>query len=89
MTEFDGTTPPAFDPTSWTAAQLAHFGPVVGGTQLVTLLGYRTNDAFEKALAKNQLGVPVFRLGVRRGWYAMTVEVCDWLIKARASARTP
>ena len=75
-----------FDALRWRETQLERLGPLVGGSQLITMLGYRTPDAFEKARTKNLVGVRVFRLENRRGWYALTTEVCEWLLRARASA---
>lgn len=58
-------------------------GPVLGGGELAAALGYRTADAFGKAARGNRLPIPTFEIAGRRGRYAMTVDLANWLWSAR------
>ena len=58
-------------------------GPLLGGDELVRVLGYRTSAALRQAHKRGQISVPVFRLPDRRGYYALTYEVAAWIAEAR------
>lgn len=58
-------------------------GPVLGGAQLAAALGYRTADAFGKAARTNRLPIPTFSIAGRRGRYAMTIDLANWLWAVR------
>ena len=58
-------------------------GPLLGGAELVRILGYRTSAAFRQAHKRGQISVPIFKLPDRRGYYALTHEVADWIAEAR------
>ena len=58
-------------------------GPLLGGAELVRVLGYRTSAAFRQAHKRGQISVPVFKLPDRRGYYALTHEVAEWIAEAR------
>lgn len=55
------------------------YGPIMGGKDLWKALGYKTFAAFARALDKSTIGVKVFRIEGRRGWFAMTEDVVNWL----------
>lgn len=65
---------------------LRTYGHVVGGGALYQLLGYATPDAFQQALRRDAIGVPVFTLPGRRGKFAMTQDISAFLIRHRANA---
>jgi len=58
-------------------------GPLLGGAELVRILGYRTSAAFRQAHKRGQISVPIFKLPDRRGYYALTHEVAEWIAEAR------
>lgn len=82
-------TPGNFDETLWIEEQVNRYGPVVGGSDLRSLLGFRTAAAFQKARLQGQLEVLVFTMRGRQGMFAVTQEACRWVLAQRqlASAR--
>lgn len=65
---------------------LDQYGPLMGGRDLVMALGYRTLPAFRKACRENLLGITVFTLPNRKGRYAFTRDVADWLVRVSGTA---
>ncbi|KFN42712.1 hypothetical protein N787_03405 [Arenimonas metalli CF5-1] len=61
-------------------------GHVVGGEALYRLLGYGSADAFQQALRREGVGLPVFALPGRRGKFAMTRDVSAFLLRHRDQA---
>lgn len=59
-------------------------GPLIGGKDLYAALGFRTYFAFLRAQKLNAIGVHVFKIDNRRGWFALTAEVSRW-IEARSN----
>jgi len=76
---------PEFDPHAWVEEQLQRYGPVLGGDDLRTFLGYRTAAALAKARYLGLVGVPLFSIPGRKGKFAMTSEACSWLLALRRS----
>ncbi len=64
----------------------ARFGALLGGTDLYSVLGFKTYAAFYRAKELGNLGVSVFQIPGRRGWFALTEDVSVWL---RVRARGP
>jgi hypothetical protein len=60
--------------------------PLLGGTRLWKLLGYSSAAAFNKAVERNTVPVPTFRIPHRRGRFARTHDVVRWLIAVSAGA---
>jgi len=58
---------------------LNQFGPTLGGRDLYAALGFKTYAAFHRSKQRNEVGVNVFSLPGRRGWFALTLDVADWL----------
>lgn len=58
-------------------------GPMLGGAKLAAALGYRTADAFGKAARGNRLPIPTFEITGRRGRYATTTDLANWLWSKR------
>jgi hypothetical protein len=88
MTERDTRIP------AGTHAALAHqleeqlldrYGPLLGGFDLAKVLGYPTMRAFQQAVARGVVGVPVFPMEKRRGRFALASEVAAWLARQRVT----
>lgn len=58
-------------------------GPVLGGAQLTKALGYPTQSAFRRTVARGAVPIPVFTISGRRGRFALTRDVAAWLISIR------
>lgn len=57
----------------------ARYGALMGGTDLYAALGFKSYSAFYRAKEIGELGVNVFQLPGRRGWFALTETVAVWL----------
>ncbi|RIX76320.1 hypothetical protein D3H34_22505 [Acidovorax cavernicola] len=55
------------------------YGPMVRARALVAALGFKTYAAFYKARREEKLPVKVFDLEGRRGPFARTTDIADWL----------
>lgn len=62
---------------------LDRYGPLVGGPELERLLGYTSNSAFRQAIHRGCLPVNVFTLPDRRGKFAFTSDIAEWLLTLR------
>jgi hypothetical protein len=60
---------------------LEKYGPLIGGPDLVKVLGYRSNASFRRAVRLGIIGVRVFDIPGRKGKYAKTQDVVAWLKK--------
>lgn len=58
---------------------LFQFGPTLGGHDLYAALGFKTYSAFHRSKQRDEIGVHVFTLPGRRGWFALTTDVAAWL----------
>lgn len=56
-------------------------GPFISGETLWKTLGYPSAAAFRQAKSQGRLDVRVFKLPNRRGNFAFTHEVAEWLQK--------
>lgn len=54
-------------------------GPLISGELLWKSIGFTSATAFRQAVAQDRIGIPVFSLPKRRGTYAFTNHVADWL----------
>jgi hypothetical protein len=59
---------------------------MMSGKALAAALGYPTSGAFRQAIARNTVPVPVFSIEHRRGKFALSTEVAQWLADQRLSA---
>ena len=59
-------------------------GATVGGGQLTRALGYPSQDAFRKASHRGRLPVRTFEMVGRRGRFAVTTDIAQWLWDQRA-----
>lgn len=64
----------------------AQYGAVLGSTALIKELGYPSSGAFQQALVRGTVPVPVFRIEHRRGSFALARDVALWLSRRRAQA---
>lgn len=65
------------------------YGLMIGGKDLYEALGFRRYAAFHRCKDKGELGVSVFSLPGRRGWFAFTNDVAAWLITQANAAKNP
>jgi hypothetical protein len=61
---------------------------MIADDALRVALGYRSTDAFRKALTRKTVPIPVFSVENRRGKYALVKDVAEWLVKQRNAAIT-
>ena len=54
-------------------------GPLIGGTQLTAALGFKTQEAFRKAIQRGSVPVKTFVISGRRGRFAATADLAAWL----------
>lgn len=85
------TAPDHAEPLAVVRAQLREtllrlHGPLLGGDALVSALGHRSAASLRQARRRGQVAVPLFTVPNRRGWFALTLDVADWLAAMRASA---
>jgi len=55
-------------------------GPLMSGEPLWHALGFKNSAAFRQAKANGRLEIAVFSLRHRRGSFAFTKDVAEWLI---------
>lgn len=74
---------PEMSPKILASQMLEQFGPTITGTDLYIALGFKTYAAFYRSLKRREVGVSVFNLPGRRGWFALTSDVATWLTQKR------
>lgn len=57
------------------------YGPMIGGKNLYKVLGYVSPGAFRQAVYKQTVPVEVFAIENRRGKFALTQDVANWIAK--------
>lgn len=67
---------------------LNQYGVMLDHLELRKVLGYRTASAFQRAITLGRLGVPVFNVPGRRGKFAFSSDVAEWLWRARKNTDT-
>lgn len=68
------------------ARLIDRYGPVMGGRDLQQVLGFPSSAAFRQAALRGTLPVAVFSVPFRRGRFALTHEVAEWLFERRSTA---
>ena len=58
---------------------LRQFGPLLGGADLRRALGFRSDVTFRRAIRLGKLPVHVFEVEGRKGKFALTTDVAQWL----------
>jgi hypothetical protein len=64
----------------------ARYGELIGGSLLSKTLGFSSMAAMKQAINRETLKVPTFFITGRRGRFALTTDVANWLAECRASA---
>lgn len=64
----------------------AQYGPIVTGKDLLKLLAFSSQAAFQQAMYRNHLPVPVFSIKHRKGKFALVKELANWIVMNRAAA---
>ena len=59
------------------------YGELLPSSVLAKVLGYRSPEAYRKALHLGRLPVPVFRIAQRRGHFAFAKDTARWLAALR------
>jgi hypothetical protein len=59
------------------------YGVLISNEALCHVLGYPSMSAFRQALKRRTVGVPVFGVPNRRGKFALTKDIADWLAVQR------
>jgi hypothetical protein len=65
------------------------FGVLLPSAALVPTLGYPSMQAYQQAMVRRSLLVPVFAIEKRRGRFALARDVAAWLVKQRRGAAWP
>lgn len=65
------------------------YGALIGGKQLMSVLGYPTLAAFRQANCRGTLPVPIFAIAHRKGKFALARDVAQWLATLRLSVINP
>jgi len=55
-------------------------GPLIGGKDLINVLGFKTSAAFRRAVRMNMLAIHTFEIQGRRGRFALSKDVDNWLV---------
>ena len=55
------------------------YGPLIGGPDLVKVLGFRSNSSFKRARKLGQIDLEMFGIEGRKGSFAYTKNVASWL----------
>lgn len=61
----------------------AQYGPLMAGSDLRQVLGFRTAGAMRQAIRRHQIDVPLLKLSYRQQKAALTIDVARWLWRAR------
>ncbi len=81
---------PQVSPQKLLEQMVSHYGPTLGGRDLYAALGFKSYAAFHRSKQRGEVGVHVFTLPGRRGWFALTADVAKWLtIQRQATGERP
>lgn len=59
------------------------YGPLLTSKDLWKVLGYRSPAAYRQARARNMMPVKEFQIEGRKGYFALTIDVVNWLVEQR------
>lgn len=65
---------------------MQQYGPLIANDDLRKALGYSSKEAFRQAMARKSVPVPVFDVENRRGKFALSIDVANWLAAQRERA---
>ncbi len=85
-TTIDNDSPEACDPLCRQLREslLRLHGPLMGGQELMTALGHKSAASMRQAKRRGQISVVLFPVPNRRGLFALTQDVADWLARIRS-----
>jgi hypothetical protein len=66
-------------PMDLKARLLESYGPLVSGSDLARLAGFKSTDALRVAEQRGRLGFHVFRIDGRKGRFARVEDVATWI----------
>jgi hypothetical protein len=58
----------------------SEYGHVIGAYRLFKIFGFESYAAFKQSLRRGALVMPLFTISGRRGQFAITEDVVDWLV---------
>lgn len=64
------------------------YGQLVGGADLLKILGFPSSEAFRQALSRGSIPVPIFAIPHRRGKFALAQDLAVWLTRLRYTGTT-
>lgn len=66
-----------------------HGAAMIGGSELRAELGYKTAIAFRVAVSRGKVGVRVFKIPGRKGYWALVKDISVWQATVSASVTPP
>jgi len=67
------------DVDQFTKSLTQQHGPLMQGRELMKCLGFRTQASFARARKRGLLNIHVFDIDGRRGPFALTEDVAEWV----------
>lgn len=64
----------------------ARYGELIGTGDLWHVLGYPSRVALQRAYSRGTVGLTLFEIENRRGRFALTTDVSNWLANQRQNA---
>lgn len=64
-------------------------GELIGGKLLSKVLGFSSLDAMKRAIERGTLNIPTFFVEGRKGRFALTTDIADWLSECRFNPVNP
>ncbi|RZG43273.1 hypothetical protein [Acinetobacter wuhouensis] len=61
------------------------YGEIIGGYDLAKLLGYKSTASLRQAISRNQIPFTTFNIENRKGKFAYTNDVINWLTNLESS----
>lgn len=65
---------------------LRRYGTLLPGSALASELGYPSARAYQQAVTRRTVPVPVFQVARRRGTFALAKDVAEWVAQQRHGA---
>jgi hypothetical protein len=63
------------------------YGPLIGGKDLQKVLGYRNGDTYRQAVFRKTVPIKTFEIDNRRGRFALTTDIANWLTQQATKVR--
>lgn len=64
----------------------SRYGELIGSRDLWRVMGYPSQVALQRAYLRGTVGLKLFEIENRRGRFALTTEVANWLVQQRQGA---